>query len=59
MDASIAKGQEKTADDGLFMERLDMLYEQSLGDLRAFAEREGRAYHEVCTGAGGRCCGRS
>ncbi|KAI0787666.1 hypothetical protein C8Q74DRAFT_1253160 [Fomes fomentarius] len=47
MDASIVKGQEKTADDGLFMERLDMLYEQSLGDLRAFAEREGRAYHEV------------
>ncbi|RPD74796.1 hypothetical protein L226DRAFT_571079 [Lentinus tigrinus ALCF2SS1-7] len=28
------------------MERLDMLYEQSLAELRAFAEREGRAYEE-------------
>ena len=41
------KGKEKATDDGFFMERLEMLYEQSLGDLRSFAEREGRSYEEV------------
>ena len=48
MDSFSLKGKEKaTADNGFFMERLEMLYEQSLGELRAFAEREGRAYDEV------------
>lgn len=48
MDSFSLKRKEKaTADDGFFMERLEMLYEQSLGELRAFAEREGRAYDEV------------
>lgn len=47
MDFSSTKGKERATDDGFFMERLEMLYEQSLGDLRAFAEREGRSYEEV------------
>ncbi|KAI0749334.1 hypothetical protein C8Q80DRAFT_1269231 [Daedaleopsis nitida] len=48
MDFSSAKGKERATDaDGFFMERLEMLYEQSLADLRAFAEREGRTYQEV------------
>ncbi|RDX57295.1 hypothetical protein OH76DRAFT_1334682 [Lentinus brumalis] len=48
MDSFSLKGKEKaTADDGFFMERLEILYEQSLAELRAFAEREGRAYEEV------------
>ncbi|KAI0719282.1 hypothetical protein C8T65DRAFT_758907 [Cerioporus squamosus] len=48
MDSFSLKGKEKaTPDDGFFMERLEILYEQSLAELRAFAEREGRAYEEV------------
>ena len=46
---TVDKGKEKATDDGFFMERLEMLYQQHLGDLRAFAEREGRPYDEVCT----------
>ncbi|KAI0359858.1 hypothetical protein OH77DRAFT_873452 [Trametes cingulata] len=45
---STSKGKEKaTADDVLFLERLEMLYEQSLADLRAFAEREDKPFEEV------------
>ena len=39
------KGKQRAPDnddDGFFMERLEMLYEQGLGDLRAFSEREKR-----------------
>ncbi len=54
MDSFSLKGKEKaTADDGFFMERLEILYEQSLAELRAFAEREGRAYEEVRARADG------
>ncbi|KAH9945182.1 uncharacterized protein BXZ73DRAFT_73369 [Epithele typhae] len=41
------KGKEKASDDVFFMERLEMLYEQGLSDLRAFAERESRPFDEV------------
>ncbi|KAI0367767.1 hypothetical protein BV20DRAFT_999883 [Pilatotrama ljubarskyi] len=48
MESPTWKGKEKaTADDVLFLERLEMLYEQSLADLRAFAEREDRPLDEV------------
>ncbi|KAI8980174.1 hypothetical protein BD414DRAFT_493863 [Trametes punicea] len=42
-----AKGKETATDDALFLERLEMLYEQSLTDLKAFADREGRPLDEV------------
>ena len=44
------KGKQRAPDnddDGFFMERLEMLYEQGLGDLRAFSERENRPFEEV------------
>ncbi|KAI0833482.1 hypothetical protein BC628DRAFT_1507326 [Trametes gibbosa] len=41
------KGKAKATDDALFLERLEMLYDQSLADLRAFAEREERPFNEV------------
>ncbi|KAI0635935.1 hypothetical protein C8Q77DRAFT_1270176 [Trametes polyzona] len=47
MDTVSAKGKERATDDALFLERLDMLYEQSLSDLRAFADRENRPFDEV------------
>lgn len=47
MDTFGNKGKEKATDDALFLERLDMLFEQSLADIRAFAERECRAFDEV------------
>lgn len=48
MESYSNKGKEKATDDALFLERLDMLFEQSLADIRAFAERECRAFDEVC-----------
>ena len=42
------KGKGRALEDGLFAERLEMLYEQGLGDLQAFAERENRSFEEVC-----------
>lgn len=33
--------------DALFLERLETLYEKSLADLRAFAQREGCPFEEV------------
>ncbi|KAI9060657.1 hypothetical protein FKP32DRAFT_1577784 [Trametes sanguinea] len=47
MEEINAKGKEKATEDVLFLERLEMLYEQSLSDLRAFAEREGKHFDEV------------
>ncbi|KAI1797120.1 hypothetical protein LXA43DRAFT_1138024 [Ganoderma leucocontextum] len=47
MDALDAKGKQKATDDGLFTERLEMLFEQCLGNLRTFADREGRPFEEV------------
>ena len=43
-------GAESTAsslDESLFTERLLFFYEQSLGEVRAFAQREWRSYEEV------------
>lgn len=48
MESFGTKGKEKATDDALFLERLEMLFEQSLVDIRAFAERECRAFDEVC-----------
>ncbi|KAH9850376.1 hypothetical protein C2E23DRAFT_836259 [Lenzites betulinus] len=42
-----AKGKEKATDDAFFLERLEMLYEQNLADLRIFADREERSFDEV------------
>lgn len=36
-----------TAVDDLYLERLETLYEKQLGDIRAFAQREGRPLDEV------------
>ncbi|OSD06565.1 hypothetical protein PYCCODRAFT_1474680 [Trametes coccinea BRFM310] len=47
MEEINAKGKGKAAEDVLFLERLEMLYEQSLSDLRAFADREGKPFDEV------------
>ncbi|KAI0671746.1 hypothetical protein C8Q78DRAFT_1030674 [Trametes maxima] len=47
MDGFDGNGKEKATDDALFMERLEMLYQQNLSDLRAFAERESRPFDEV------------
>ncbi|CDO73723.1 hypothetical protein BN946_scf185015.g51 [Trametes cinnabarina] len=47
MEECGAKGKKKATEDALFLERLEMLYEQSLSDLRAFADREGRPFDEV------------
>ncbi|KAI0649105.1 hypothetical protein C8Q79DRAFT_948831 [Trametes meyenii] len=47
MDEFNGKGKEKATDDALFLERLEMLYQQNLSDLRAFAERESRPFDEV------------
>ncbi|PIL35579.1 hypothetical protein GSI_02307 [Ganoderma sinense ZZ0214-1] len=47
MDALDTKGKEKATDDALFTERLEMLFEQCLGNLRSFADREGRPFEEV------------
>ena len=55
MEELTAKGKEKATDDAFFLERLEMLYEQNLADMRAFAEREGKPFDEVCGRAGGQC----
>lgn len=34
-------------DNGLFLERLDTFLQKSLGDIKAFAERESKSYEEV------------
>ncbi|TBU48852.1 hypothetical protein BD309DRAFT_986978 [Dichomitus squalens] len=47
METFDPKGNSKATDDGFFMERVEMLYEQGLVDLRAFAEREHRPFEEV------------
>ncbi|KAL1949481.1 hypothetical protein VTO73DRAFT_8362 [Trametes versicolor] len=47
MDSFGNKGKERATDDALFLERLDMLFEQSLADIRAFAERECRTFDEI------------
>ena len=38
---------ESSADDALFLERLDIYLEKSLDDLREFARREGRDFEQV------------
>ncbi|OBZ72193.1 hypothetical protein A0H81_07963 [Grifola frondosa] len=43
----IEKGKERAMDYDLFLERLEMLYDQSLTEIRAFAEREARPFEEV------------
>lgn len=55
MEEITAKGKEKATDDAFFLERLEMLYEQNLADMRAFADREGKPFDEVCGCAGGQC----
>ncbi|KAI0775220.1 hypothetical protein BD413DRAFT_471784 [Trametes elegans] len=47
MESFDAKGKERATDDALFLERLEMLYEQNLADLRAFAQREDKPFEEV------------
>ena len=48
MEPLDTKGKAKASDDdAFFMERLEMLYEQNLADLRMFAERECRSFDEV------------
>lgn len=37
----------ESPNDALFLERLDTFMEKSLGDIKAFAEREFRPYEEV------------
>lgn len=41
------RDDDPSLDDALFLERLKFFYEQSLTDIRAFAQREGRPYEEV------------
>ena len=36
-----------TVDEGLYLERLETLYEKGLSDIRAFAAREERSFEEV------------
>ncbi|KAI0331925.1 hypothetical protein GY45DRAFT_1321749 [Cubamyces sp. BRFM 1775] len=47
MEEISAKGKGKATDDAFFLERLEMLYEQNLADMRAFADREGKPFDEV------------
>ena len=57
MDTFGLKGKSKANDDVFFMERLEMLYEQGLVELRAFAERENRSFDEVSRSGNGECKG--
>ena len=57
MDTFGLKGKSKANDDVFFMERLEMLYEQGLVELRAFAERENRSFDEVSRSGDGECKG--
>lgn len=54
MDTLGTKGKEKASDDGLFTERLEMLFDQCLANLRTFAYREGRPFEEVGVRDGGK-----
>ncbi|KAH9903017.1 hypothetical protein C8Q73DRAFT_672651 [Cubamyces lactineus] len=47
MEEITTKGKEKATVDAFFLERLEMLYEQNLADMRAFADREGKPFDEV------------
>lgn len=42
-------GVNDSEDDALFLERLKVFYEQSLTEILAFAQREGRPYDQVKT----------
>ena len=55
MDTFGLKGKSKANDDVFFMERLEMLYEQGLVELRAFAERENRSFDEVSRSGDSEC----
>ena len=49
---SKGKAREDISESQLYLERLQTLFDKSLVDLQAFAERESRSFQEVCEQSG-------